>query len=102
MSEKKDLGWYVRPESPSEIMDCIGGHVAECYGKFGDEAQERAQRIAVMNNERELLADVTHAAQMVAEYGAKQLHMKHLREAVLALQKHRTAVQSLQQMREKH
>lgn len=101
MSKERDLNWYVRDDQPTEIMDAIGNPVADCYGKFGDEAQERAQRIVTMNNERELLADVTHAAQMVAEYGAKQLHMKNLREAVLALQKHRTAANALKEMREK-
>jgi len=102
MSEKKqETGWYVRPDHPHQVMDVIGNHVADTYGKFGEDAAERAVLIVETVNERPLVEDVVHAAQMIAEYGAKQLHMKNLRAAVLALQKRRTAVSALKEMRSK-
>lgn len=101
MSEEKDTGWYVRQDHPHQVMDCIGNHVADTYGKHGDEAATRAQLVVTAVNERDLVEAVVSISNLICQYGALQTHMKNLRRAVLDLQKHRTAVESLKQMRAK-
>lgn len=104
MSESKqpESGWYVRQDHPHQVMDCIGNHVADTYGKHGDEAAVRAQLIVDSVNERDLVEEVVNAVNMVCQYGALQTHMKNLRRTVLALQKRRAAAQSLKEMRAKY
>lgn len=70
-TKKPEAGWYVRHDHTTEIMDGIGNHVAETFGRDGDEAEARAKLIVETVNrfsfldKLEVYASPTHTKRRI-------------------------------------